>query len=191
MLKRNLMVAVAATLIFFPEFAHADTENQQTDCRKILDSAQRLQCYDQLALSSEKKLPTISATAPISAEAVIPTSTAPVAKALSSVEASAATSTPKEKAVYTADAIEEDFGRSQARPSDAVDELQAKVKSVSNNNYRKLIITLENGHVWRQSDSDAIQLKAGDTVVIEKASFGSFLLNREGSNRKIRVKRVE
>ena len=56
---------------------------------------------------------------------------------------------------------------------------------------RKLLITLENGHTWRQTEDDSIQLKAGDSVTIEKASFGSFLLSKTGTNRKVRVKRVE
>lgn len=202
MLNKTLKIVVAATLTLSPGFLHANTSQQLTDCRKLADSSARLQCYDQLALSVEQTLQTATATAtatkelatvakaaPTAAETVLTAvpATAPVVKALATPVKAAA----QEKAAYTAEVIENDFGRAQERPSDAIDELKSTIKSISQNNYRKLVITLANGHVWRQSDSYAIQLKAGDEIVIEKASLGSFLLGRAGSDRKIRVKRIE
>ncbi len=204
MLNKTLKIVVAATLTLSPGFLHANTSQQLTDCRKLADNTVRLQCYDQLALSVEQTLQTATATAtatatkelatvakaaPTAAETVLPAvpATAPVVKALATPVKAAA----QEKTTYTAEVIEDDFGRAQERPSDAIDELKSTIKSISQNNYRKLVITLANGHVWRQSDSYAIQLKAGDEVVIEKASLGSFLLGRVGNDRKIRVKRIE
>ncbi|MDZ7902977.1 MAG: hypothetical protein U5L01_10750 [Rheinheimera sp.] len=36
---------------------------------------------------------------------------------------------------------------------------------------RKLLITLENGHTWRQTEDDSIQLKAGDSCHYRKGVF--------------------
>ena len=124
------------------------------------------------------------AVAPGAVEAAAPAS-APAASSPAAVVATPATATP------SAEVIAADFGKTQSRPSDQVEQLQATVKSLSRNKMRKLLITLENGHTWRQTEDDSIQLKAGDSVTIEKASFGSFLLSKTGTNRKVRVKRVE
>lgn len=87
--------------------------------------------------------------------------------------------------------IEADFGKPKVSPSDAIDALSGTVKTVSTTHAKRLIITLENAQVWRQTDNSVFDVAAGDAVTIEKASFGSFLLRKAGSNRTIRVKREE
>ncbi|KZW99341.1 hypothetical protein JL49_17590 [Pseudoalteromonas luteoviolacea] len=51
--------------------------------------------------------------------------------------------------------------------------------------------TLENDHVWKQIGSDSFYAKVGDKVTIKRASFNSYLMNKTGSNRSIRVKRLQ
>ncbi|TQF72485.1 hypothetical protein [Pseudoalteromonas luteoviolacea] len=51
--------------------------------------------------------------------------------------------------------------------------------------------TLANGHVWKQLGSDSFFAKVGDNVTIKRASFNSYLMNKTGSNRSIRVKRLQ
>jgi hypothetical protein len=55
----------------------------------------------------------------------------------------------------------------------------------------KLLISLQNGHVWTQSDTARLDLARGDAVVIRKAQLGSFMLRRADGNRSIRVRRVD
>ena len=64
------------------------------------------------------------------------------------------------------------------------------VTDISKTASKKLTITLENGQVWRQVDSKTIRLGVGDAVVLRSKSLGSFMLSKEGSNRSIRVKRL-
>jgi len=55
----------------------------------------------------------------------------------------------------------------------------------------KLDIRLASGQRWVQSDTLALKIAAGDTVVIRPAALGSYLLQRNGVGRSIRVRRVD
>ena len=72
-----------------------------------------------------------------------------------------------------------------------IDEIVATVTDVRKSAGRKLIVSLDNGHVWRQLDNKTLQLKSGEAVIVRKASLGSFLLTKESGSRSIRVKRVD
>lgn len=186
----------ALALFFITTGAKADIHQALLDCKQLTDNSARLSCYDRLAATfvsqeasavvavSGAAVPGVAAPGTVAREAAAPETPAP-ASAPAAVVATPATATP------SAEVIAADFGKTQSRPSDQVEQLQATVKSLSRNKMRKLLITLENGHTWRQTEDDSIQLKAGDSVTIEKASFGSFLLSKTGTNRKVRVKRVE
>lgn len=185
----------ALALFFITTGAKADIHQALLDCKQLTDNSARLSCYDRLAatfVSQEASAAVAVPSTAVSGAAVpgvaAPGTVAPETAAPASapaVVATPATATP------SAEVIAADFGKTQSRPSDQVEQLQATVKSLSRNKMRKLLITLENGHTWRQTEDDSIQLKAGDSVTIEKASFGSFLLSKTGTNRKVRVKRVE
>ncbi|MBU2179069.1 MAG: hypothetical protein KJ930_06490, partial [Gammaproteobacteria bacterium] len=56
---------------------------------------------------------------------------------------------------------------------------------------KKLVITLENGQQWRQTDQAQLNIQAGDRCTVKRGALGSFLLGIEGVNKKIRVRRVE
>lgn len=171
----------ALALFFITASAQADIHQSLLDCKQLTDNSARLSCYDRLAATFGSQAASAGVAVPGTA---VPEAAAP-ASAPAAVVATPTTATP------SAEVIEADFGKTQSRPSDQVEQLQATVKSLSRNKMRKLLITLENGHTWRQTEDDSIQLKAGDSVTIEKASFGSFLLSKTGTNRKVRVKRVE
>ena len=176
----------ALALFFITTGAKADIHQALLDCKQLTDNSARLSCYDRLAATfvSQEASAVVAVSDTVAREAAAPEAAAP-ASAPAAVVATPATATP------SAEVIAADFGKTQSRPSDQVEQLQATVKSLSRNKMRKLLITLENGHTWRQTEDDSIQLKAGDSVTIEKASFGSFLLSKTGTNRKVRVKRVE
>ncbi|MBN8446007.1 MAG: hypothetical protein J0M22_11110 [Gammaproteobacteria bacterium] len=179
-----LLIAVATQVNAAPSLA---------DCKKKTDNLARLKCYDQISVVSEQSANT-AATQP---QSIATPTTAPTAAQQQSNSPLPAQPAPMDRPTTTTVAapiaaiIEDDFGRTKARPSDEVEQRRAIVKSVKPDNYRKLIITLENGHVWRQSDSEPTQIKVGDNVIIQKAFFGSFLMSNGRDNRKIRVKRVE
>lgn len=85
-----------------------------------------------------------------------------------------------------------DFGLERQKALENVnDKLTSAVANVMADPYGKLTVTLNNGQVWKQSDSTRIKLDSGDTVTVERAALGSFMLSKEGQNKRIRVKRVK
>lgn len=69
------------------------------------------------------------------------------------------------------------------------DNIVANVLSIKKDPYKKFIITLDNNHVWKQSDSTRLKISVGDTVIVKRGAFGSFFMGKEGKNKRLRVKR--
>ncbi|PHI36015.1 hypothetical protein CBQ28_16215 [Pseudoalteromonas sp. GCY] len=74
--------------------------------------------------------------------------------------------------------------------SEEIEEITAKLVKTTTQGRDKMVFTLDNGQVWRQVSSETFFANEGDTLIIERASFGSFLMKKAGSNRTTRVKRV-
>jgi hypothetical protein len=72
-----------------------------------------------------------------------------------------------------------------------LNKIVAIITNVSKDPYGKLIISLDNEHVWKQSDGDRFHLKAGEQVYVEEGALNSFFLSKESVNRRIRVKRLK
>lgn len=75
-------------------------------------------------------------------------------------------------------------------------EITAKIAEFRINPYGKVTVTLENGQVWRQLDSDGKTLylsKKGKlyTAKVKRATFGNYLLTVEELRRTIRVRRIK
>lgn len=71
-----------------------------------------------------------------------------------------------------------------------IDRVTAVVTEIRESATRKLIITLDNGQIWRQLDSQTMRLKNGESVIVRKASLNSFLMAKKSGGRSIRVRRV-
>ncbi|ASD68658.1 hypothetical protein [Pseudoalteromonas piscicida] len=74
--------------------------------------------------------------------------------------------------------------------SEEIEEITAKLIKTTTQGRNKMVFSLDNGQVWRQVSSETFFANEGDTLIIERASFGSFLMKKAGSNRTTRVKRV-
>jgi hypothetical protein len=93
---------------------------------------------------------------------------------------------------------EELFGKSDEEAQRAVemasgtariDRLEARVTRLQWSRSKFFVVTLDNGQVWRQIDTGNLRLSEGDDVIIRKAAFGSFMMQKPGSKRSVRVKR--
>ncbi len=71
-----------------------------------------------------------------------------------------------------------------------IDQVEAAVTEVRRSANRKLVVTLDNGQIWRQLDNQPMHLKSGESVIVRKASLNSFLLEKKSGSRSIRVKRA-
>ena len=72
-----------------------------------------------------------------------------------------------------------------------IDHIEAIVTGVRKSASDKFIVSLDNGHVWRQLDNKSLHLEPGEAVSVRKASLGSYLLEKESGSRSIRVKRID
>ena len=87
---------------------------------------------------------------------------------------------------------EKEFGLEHKNISENSDSEQvALAKKVKKSLHGELVITLDNGQVWRQIGTDSFRLKADNEVIIMRGALNSFLLKKAGSNKTIRVKRVK
>ncbi len=80
-----------------------------------------------------------------------------------------------------------------ARDADVLDSVTFGVAEIERSRHGKLFITLDNGQVWRQLDSDRVSYSARkgvESVEIRRAAFGSFKMKLDGG-RAFKVKRVE
>lgn len=98
--------------------------------------------------------------------------------------------TPK-KTIIAAEPAE-DFGlENKSKRKESEDKIVANVISIKKDPSKKYIITLDNGHVWRQNDSTRLKIVVGESVVIKRGSFGSFFMSKDGLNKRLRVKRLK
>jgi hypothetical protein len=176
---RYLCIAVVSCLL--TSHAQAAIEQQLAHCATIADNASRLQCYDQLAQASDHVA--VSAVAETNAK----TSPNP---ALTPKLATAPSLTVNPQTSVKADAVAE-FGAPRKEDNQALEQIRYPVTSAQKGLRGGYTVTLANGQVWQQIGSESFRVKQGQTVVIEKAALGSFLMHVDGTNNSIRVKRLQ
>lgn len=177
-------------LVLFPlTSAAADLAGGLSQCATLSDGGQRLACFDRLAASI--------AAAPLAATPVAPNTaaqspTAGVAAVAPEpvVPAQAPAATPATQPA-AAPAASERFGLElQQAPVEQLEQIRATVVKRKKDPYGKWVITLDNGQVWKQSESTSFSF-ASDQVTIERGLLGAFYLRADGQNKTIKVKRQQ
>lgn len=152
-------------------------EEALTKCRQIEEIAERVVCYDKIV---DSHFPTDSSDTD-SSDRVEITTPPEITKSNAVPDAQSLFGTNDAEAkrlVETSLAIEQ------------IDKIVAIVTDVRKSATKKLTVTLDNGQIWRQLDSQRLRLKRGETVIVRKASLGSYLLEKHSGSRSIRVKRA-
>ncbi|MFC1839553.1 hypothetical protein ACFL1N_08235 [Thermodesulfobacteriota bacterium] len=155
-------------------------------CIEIEDKSERLACYDKLAGRLSTDTVKESGTAPGTVDPVAPKANVVVPAAPAVMPTVPAVEpTPDAEAVF---GLEHKQKPEEERP----DELQFKWTKKMKDGYGKWIITLENGQVWRQTDSRRFRfVNSEQWVVISRGFLGSFFMGEPGRSVEIRVKRVK
>lgn len=155
------LMAVALLVLSSHSLAKPLNVDALQACALVENDFKRLMCYDNVMV--DKALP---------------------AKAKHTVEPA------KANEIATQQAVTPEFGlENKVKP--VQDKLEAKITSLYSPKIGKQTYTLDNKQVWKQTDSTPLRVKEGDTVVISRAAFGSFLMNKKGSKRSTRVKRTK
>jgi hypothetical protein len=185
------LVSVALMLSFAAAQtpAQASSSNplaaQLKHCASLVDAGPRLACYDALAgvaaprTAAAQAAPNPSASGSAGA---IPTATA----ATASVVAPAAPAAPNSA----------DFGVRNGPLQAERDPVREKtmlavVSAVSFRARGMLVVTLDNGQVWRQIQPSDYPLKPGDHVEIDVAALGSYRLWTPSTRRATKVTRIQ
>ena len=132
-------------------------------CRTIADPLERVACYDAaLDAASQESVE--------------------ITKSQESVEPTASPT------------AESQFGRSDQSIKDTleiedVSEIAYPVIEIRQSPLGRLIIELENGQIWMQTDATRLNLKPGDIVSVRAGLGGSYYLQKTSGSRSVKVKR--
>ncbi len=163
-------------LLFLAVAAGSASANPQQDiekCAAITNAAERLFCFDSLAAQLEG--------------ADISTLPSPASQTQSKPAAAQRTT-----ATATAAAQQDDFGLEMQQARDSADQIQSRFDGAFNGWDGDTVFKLENGQVWRQSESGRLSLKAERPMItIKRGWFGAYYLKVEGANKSIKVKRIQ
>lgn len=183
----------------------ADTHDDAlAACRALTDDAERLSCYDAIdsspvsapsapvapALESPPAKTAVSAApVPVPAGPKTSSTAAPVAPAAPATSPTDAAAVPAAEAPQDA---ERRFGLEQIEEANA-DRIDSRITGDFDGWWGGTVFRLENGQVWVQAQSGKSRYKGDPNpkVTIRRRAFGSYRLQVEGSNKTIRVKRVE
>ena len=170
-------------------------------CAAQPDAKARLACYDAVA-AQLKTTPTAAPAAQVSAAASAPAANPPTAASAPAAQVSAADSAPAAKPP-AATSTPAEFGaenlsqpaREAAGQPEPLDEIKSGVTEVYFSPFGRFIVTLANGQIWRQLDSDTGRARfnknGGDTVTISRGFIGSYNLVVDGHNGLFKVARIK
>lgn len=170
-----------ASLCLFSGMGQAETVSEALkNCGQVQNSLKRLVCYDKLVndmnryggLDDLMSLP------------------APLPANNSASSSSTAPQNNQGEAARQQDSATSGFGLPQA-PADTEEKIYAKVVSIEKDRRDTRTFTLDNGHVWRQTEGNASIIKEGDLVYVESGALGSFHMSKDDVNRRFRVKRIK
>jgi hypothetical protein len=155
------------------------------DCRAMASTVARLGCYDQIVDAH-------TTSTNHSAETATAENALPAAAAVNT----AATSTAEPAANFSQEAL---FGKNvaaieksvrEATGTTEINQIEARVSKIKTSATGYAVITLDNGQVWKQTDSSRLRLSDNDQVTIRRAALGSFMLNKAGKKTIMRVRRI-
>ena len=147
------------------------------------DDDARLICYDAAVDRSRQSAdsgPRSAPPAPVPAQA-----------AAAAASASGAASSLSQEDLFGKSGDEVERTVQKATGDEPIDSLTAMVTKLQQYSYDKVLISLDNGQVWKQVDASNLRLRVGDAIEIERASLGSFMLKKQGSKRTMRVSRED
>ena len=183
MLNHRLKLIVPASIVVLSLVkiaGAAELPTELIDCRALTSSVARLDCYDQL-VDAQHASPNQAA------ERRTAENPAPV---VTTAAAATAASVPKlsQEDLFGKGETELRKSVQEATGTKAIDRIEATVVEVRKSASGRVVITLDNGQVWKQSESSRARVSVDDKVTIRRRSFGSYTLYSKKTS--IRVKRI-
>ena len=166
-------VAISLALLLCSAAGAAGANNAaMLRCRALVDTAQRLQCYDAIVVAAPG-----AAGADVATAATAATTLPAPAPALPQAQ--------RQQLV-------ENFGLPVQAPELLVQDIESRISGAFLGWRSNTRITLANGQVWQVVDDSVGVINANaPKVKIRRGAMGAYYLELEGSNRSPRVKRVQ
>lgn len=184
----TLMICATSTIFFSEASAQAPAADELAEiasCRDIAKSGDRLRCFDRTTKILEDLASSSAANNAV-------TDSKPNDLAIASTHDADRDDGPDPVAGFGAEDL-------AVKDSDRqLKELRAVATSITQSGNGKLIVTLENGQVWRQLNSDSRRLRVrrdkegdGHDVIIKKRSLGAYTLRLTTAKASILVRRTK
>jgi len=174
-------VILIETLLFAASMLAA-VQAEVDKCTALEQDSARLACYDALFRPAPGP-------AALEAPAPTPVSRAPGVDAVAAPAAGAAAAT--EQPEDTFGLTEEQ--RAERAKVETLDEISAVIVGIEPSRVGKPVLVLDNGQRWKQLEATVLPVFGeGETVMIRKATFGSYLASVPESGRSaVRVRRLD
>lgn len=167
----KLALLILLVAVSFKAVGH-DVSKLLQQCALEKNALKRLVCFDEISQHS--------APSPKAPEATKQVEASPAQPSKKTTQATPVKTIPAKE-----------FGlEHKPKLEELADSIVANVVSIKKDPYKKYIITLDNGHVWKQSDSTRLKLTVGEDVIVKRGLLGSFFMGKEGKNKRMRVKRL-
>lgn len=165
-------------------------------CAKITDNSERLTCYDGLAprLRDALNTPPDRISHPPTKEEEESWFGFNLDKVFGTAPSNQ--TTPQAFGADKLAQAQADNGAATAQEPNAIDSIGAGVTDYSFTPYKKFIVFLDNGQVWRQIEGDTNQARflrqaSDNKVTIERGAFGSYDMHINDGNQDYKVTRVK
>lgn len=161
--------------------ALATEDNPWQRCRGIADGAARLACYDAVPSAAAGTAAPTTTAAPAAVARRAPPAAVPVVPAPAAVNAGGA----QDSAVAA-------FGM-EKESAQRVDAIDSHLPGPFEGWVPRQLFKLANGQVWQLAESGSAYYpnRQDPRISIRRAAFGSFLMDIEGVNQRLRVRRVQ
>lgn len=162
------------------------------ECARIHSNTERLACFDALAadmLQSKPARQTVKQTSDEAKEKAQQDKR----RANAPAELSRSSQQPAREAASQSQNAVKEFGLENRQKPDKeeVEEVTSTVIGLEKSPRGKLILKLENGMIWQQKNDDYFKAEINDEATVSRGFFGVFYLGVEGTNRRIKVERVD
>ncbi|GAB3013731.1 hypothetical protein [Bowmanella dokdonensis] len=175
-MKLKYLIALPFACLSLTSQAQTLAEAVQA-CSQTDNSLKRLVCYDRVAKDMRQYDRT---DVPLVRAPSQPHPAAPQAGQVQTPQPPMASQDPVDK-----------FGMEhKAYTEGGADKILVSIQDKSKDRYGKWTLTLSNGQIWKQDDSQNYYFPDGQ-VYIERGLFGAFYLGTEESNRRMRVERLK
>lgn len=177
---RRLILAAGLAALPFTSMAEETPVTEVYACAELMDDAARLTCYDE-AVGRLKTAEEAGEIMAVTREEITEVQRDTFGFSFPSLPKLAL---PKIGGGNEAGAVDE---------NGQLLEIAVAVTDIRRNPYGKIIVTLENGQVWQQTDAISVpysRRRGVEDALIKRAAFGSYRIKLDGG-RAFRAKRIE